>query len=547
MSTSFHELSRRNGRVLFRLLAVLCLLAGCARRETPAEAGIRTQTLEVGILGEPSELDPHVINAPSDFHVVPALFEGLVTADPDTLEPRPGVAEWWELSQDRLTYTFHLRENARWSNGDPVTAQDFLYAFERALTPALGSQYTFLFSAVRGAEDFAAGRITDFDQVGFRAPDARTLEITLRQPTPYFLELTAINAVWYPVHRDTIELAGGMTLRGSGWTRPETFVGNGPFVLAEWRPNQVITARRSPTYWNSGDVRLETIHFRPYDTVDAEERAFRAGQLHTTMKLPPQRAAGFREESPSPLSDLDFLMLRFININTNRPPLDDARVRRALALALDRRQLTQRVHYSAATPALQVVPSGMPHYQPDVHIEENVAAARALLADAGYGNGRNLPPLELQIEATASNELDQALQSAWRDALGITVQIVRSEPRVHWSNLHQKNYTLSISGWVADYPDATAFLALWKEAGGWNFTGWSDPAYQAALQQADASSTPGERLTHLQSAEARLLEEMPIIPIWFERNLKLVHPAVRGWGTNVMDRPMYRDLHLETR
>lgn len=526
-------------------LVALALLAACGRRESAVEAGLRTQTLEVGILGEPSELDPHIINSPPDFRVVPALFEGLVVGNPTTLEPEPGVAERWELSPDRLTYTFHLRRDARWSNGDPVTAADFLTSFRRALTPELGSPYTFLFSAVRGADAFAAGRLHDFTQVGLAAPDPHTVQITLRQPTPYFLAIIANNPVWYPIHPPTLERAGDLLRRGSGWTRPEHFVGNGAFVLTEWRPNRVITARRSPTYWNSRDVRLRAIHFRPFDQSEAEERAFRAGQLHVTIRLPPQKAAAYRERDPSPLSDVPYLMVRFVNVNTSRAPLDDARVRRALALALDRLQLADRVYRGAATPAFTVIPGGMPGYEPAERLVEGLAAARELLAEAGFPEGRGVPPIELQVEASAGHELDQALQAAWREGLGLDVRIVRSEPRVHWSNLHQRNYQLSIGGWVADYPDATAFLDLWARDSGWNFTGWTDPAYDAALTRAAAAAGADERLGHLQAAEARLLAAMPVIPVWFERNLKLIHPTVRGWGSNVMDRPSYRTVFLQ--
>jgi oligopeptide transport system substrate-binding protein len=535
----------RRVKPIVPLVLALLLWAGCGRRETPVEAGVRTQTLYVAIPGEPSELDPHIINAPPDFRVAPVLFEGLVSADPNTLQARPGVAERWELSDDRRTYTFHLRRDARWSNGDPVAAQDFLYSFRRALTPELGSQYTFLFSTVVGADDYAAGRLSDFSQVGFAAPDERTVRITLIQPTPHFLEIMANNVVWSPVHPPTIEQAGGIARRGSGWTRPETFVGNGPFTLERWRPNELIVTRKSPTYWNESAIRLSAVQFQPFDNTDAQERAFRAGQLHVTARVPLAKIPMYREQSPSPLHNAPFLMLRMVNLNTSRPPLNDARVRRALALALSRRQLAERVYYGAASPALQIVPDGMPNYTPGVRIEESAEVARALLAEAGFPGGRGFPSLELQVEASASSQLDQALQAAWRQVLGIDVRIVVSESRVHWSNLQQRNYTLSIGGWVADFPDATSMLDLWGRASGWNFTGWNDDAYDAELAAANAAPTPAQRLRHLQAAEAQLLEAMPVVPVWFERDLKLLDHRVRNWPGNAMDRPLYGAVYLE--
>ena len=508
------------------------------------QAAVATQTLHVAIPGEPSELDPHVINAPPDFRVVPALFEGLVRGHPETLQAVPGVAERWEVSPDGLVYTFHLHPDARWSNGDPVRAADFVFSFRRALTPSLGSQYTFLFSAIAGADDFAAGRSTDFAQVGVTASGERTLQITLRQPTPYFLEIVANNPVFFPVHPATVQRDGGASRRGTGWTRPERFVGNGPFIVESWRPNEIIVARKSATYRDAANVRLNAIHFRSYDSTDAQDRAFRAGQLHLTVRVPLAKVPAYRTQTAATLSETDMLMIRYVNLNTTRPPLHDPRVRRALALALDRRQLAERVFYGAATPAFGIVPPGLANYPTTTFLTEDVAAARAELAAAGFPEGRGLPALELQVEAGASSQLDQALQATWREALGVDVRIVTSESRVHWSSLQQGAFTLSIGGWVADYPDATAFLDLWGRQSGWNFTGWTDPAYDRRLDEANRAGSAEERQRRLQAAEVHLLEAMPVIPIWFERNLRLVDPTVRGWFNNALDRPHYDSVYL---
>ena len=526
-------------------MIIAAALAGCGQRETPVEAAVATQTLHVGSAGEPSELDPHVINAPPDFKIVPMLFEGLLNGDPATLQPRPGVAASWELSPDRLTYTFHLRPDARWSNGDPVTAADFLYSWRRALTPALGSQYTFLLSAVVGADDFAAGRTSDFTTVGFAAPDAATLTITLRQPTPYFLGNLANNPIWSPVHRATIEAAGGMATRGSGWTKPETMVGNGPFRLTAWRPNEVIRIEKAATYWDAANVRLQAIVFDAFDNYETEERAYRAGQLHLTAKLPVAKLPAYRAQPDSPLHEVDSLIDRYININTQRPPFDDLRVRRAFALAIDRTLVARAVYNDLIAPAWGVVPTGMPDYAATPLFADDAAAAAALLADAGFPGGAGFPDVELSVESGASNKLPEALQARWRDILGVNVKIMQSETRVHWSRLNQRDFTLSIGGWIADYPDPTAMLDLWKTGSGWNFTGWSSPAYDAAL--AAAAATPGveERRAKLHAAERILIEAMPVIPVGFERNPRLVRPEVHGLQDNPLDRPDYRPVWLE--
>ncbi|MBI4626698.1 MAG: peptide ABC transporter substrate-binding protein [Verrucomicrobia bacterium] len=531
------------------ILAITALLvglisAGCARRETAVAAGNRTLTLHVGTGGEPSELDPHLINAAPDYQIVYAFFEGLLRGDPNTLEPRPGVAERWSVSPDGLVYTFHLRANARWSNGDPLTAEDFLFSFRRALSPALGSQYTLLFNPVRGAAAFAAGKLTDFAQVGFAAPDPRTLVVTLARPTPYFLALVTDNAIWFPVHCATIEKHGRFDQRGTGWTRPGRFVGNGPFALKEWRPNQIIVAEKSPTYWDAAAVRLRAVHFHPIENRDTEERAFRAGQLHVTRVVPIARVAAYRAQNPRALLIAPQLESQFINVNTARPPLNDARVRRALALALDRRRYAERVMAGTQAPAFNLVPDGTPGYTPIAKIAEDDAAARALLAEAGFPRGAGFTKLTLGRPAGGTTELAQAVQESWRTKLGIEVAIEESESRTHWSNLQLTQYDLSIGGWLADYPDASTFLDLFVSGGGWNFTGWADARFDALIAAASGELDPARRLDLLQQAEARLLEAMPVIPLAFPRLLILVQPSVRDWPKNVLHHPDYKATWL---
>lgn len=536
---------RRPPSVRRLLSTVICLLtlAACSKRETPVEAGLRTGTLEVGNTGEPGELDPHVINAAPDYQVITAFFEGLINADPTTLAPTPGVAERWNVSPDGLTYTFTLRADAQWSNGDALTSADFLYSFRRALSPALGSQYTLLYAPVRGATDYAAGQLTDFSAVGFAAPDPRTVVVTLVQPTPYFLGMIASNPVWAPVHRATIERHGKIDQRGTGWTRPERIVTNGPFLLREWRPNQVIVAEKSPLYWDAAHVRLNTLRIHAIDSLDTQERAFRAGQLHLAEVSDAKASALHAARSPA-LVATPGLNASFINVNTARPPLNDVRVRRALALVLDLPHLIARVSPVRLAPADGIVPPGMPGYTRGARLTTDVAAARALLVAAGFPGGAGLRKLEFSSQTATSLEVVQAIQEAWRIELGVTVDLVRRESRTHWDQMHLKQYDLAYGGWNADYPDASTFLELWTSTGGWNFTNWADPRYDTILATAARSLAPATRLHELQAAEARLLEEMPVIPVGFQRFLKLVHPSVRDWPANPTDRPDYRPLRL---
>jgi oligopeptide transport system substrate-binding protein len=534
---------RASSACLVASLALTLLTTSCAKREAPIEVARRAGILHVGNNGEPSELDPHVINASPDYQIITALFEGLLNTEPKTLAPTPGVAERWEISADGLAYTFHLRPGARWSNGEALTAADFLYSFRRALSPALASQYTFLYSAVRGADEFASGKLADFSPVGFAAPDPRTVVVTLKQPTPYFLGVIAGNPVWYPVHRATIERRGKIDQRGTAWTRPETFVGNGPFVVKQWRPNQVIVLEKSPHYWDATRVHVSTVHLHAMDDLDAQERAFRAGQLHVA-RLPPAKANAYLEAKSPLLLRLPMLSVTFLAVNVTRGPLRDVRVRRALSLALDRAQFSARIQPARTSPAFSIVPDGMPGFTSAPPPKEDAARARALLAEASFPGGANFPVLELSSENAISADLVQALQETWRTQLGITIKLLRRESRTHWNTLHLKEYDLAVSGWSADYPDATTFLDLWRSNGGWNFTHWADTRYDALLAAAATERDPARRLSQLQEAETRLLDEAAIIPLSFDRNLQLVQPMVQDWFMNVLQRPDYKSVRF---
>ncbi|MES1166873.1 MAG: peptide ABC transporter substrate-binding protein, partial [Pseudomonadota bacterium] len=272
-------------------------LTGCLKQGTDVDRGNREQVLHRGIGYEIGDLDPHVVTNISEIDIVSALFEGLVTEDPVDLHPVPGVAERWAVSADQLTYTFYLRTDARWSNGAPVTAEDFVASWRRILTPSLAAGNAGLLYVLQGAEAFAQGVVRDFAQVGVKAQDAHTLRVTLEHPTPYFLSLLTHTA-WLPVPLSAIAASGPVYERGNPWTRPGHLVGNGAFTLRSWQPNQRIVVEKSPTYWDAARVRLNAIHFHPIDSLDAEERAFRAGQLHLTYALPFGKVESYRRDAP---------------------------------------------------------------------------------------------------------------------------------------------------------------------------------------------------------------------------------------------------------
>ncbi len=531
---------------LFGLLFTwfVLVLTGCGLRETPVQRGLREQTLIRGIGHELASLDPHLATQASDYNVLSALFEGLVAEDPQDLHPVPGVAESWDLSADGLVYTFHLRATARWSNGDPVTAGDFVASLRRALTPALGAENAPLLYVLRGAEDFHHGRSTDFTQVGAGAIDDHTLRLTLAHPTPYFLSLLN-HPIWFPVHLPTIERHGTATDRANPWAQPGRIVSNGPFTLQEWKLGQRIVATKSPGYWDAARVRLRAIHFLPLD-VETEERAFRAGQLHVTEALPPAKVEAYRAARPSRLRIDPLLGTYFYRLNLAQPVLRDVRVRRALALALDRGLIVEKILHGGQLPAPAFTPPGIAGYTPPAGFSHQPAEARRLLAEAGFPGGQGLPKLELLFNSSETHRtIAEAVQEMWRRELGVEISLTNMDNTSVLAARRTGSYQLLRSVWTSDFIDPLSFLGIWTTDSGNNYTGWSDATYDDLLRQAGATADNARRFPLLAEAEARLLAAAPMIPLYHYTHVFALHPAVHGWYPTLLDHHPYKHVWLE--
>jgi len=534
--------------VFIRLLTVLtagALLPGCLKRETAVADGIRDQVLHRGIGSEVSDLDPQTAMNIAEVDIVSALFEGLVAEDPVDLRPVPGLASRWSIASDRLTYTFYLRPEAKWSNGDPLTSADFLAAWQRILTPALGAENAGMLYVLQGAEAFHKGASKSFAQVGVSAPDAHTLRVTLEHPTPYFLSLLT-HPAWHPVPLKVIAEKGDAYARGNPWTRPATHVGNGPFRLKSWQPNRLIVVEKSPTYWDAARVRLNAIHFHPIESIESEERTFRAGQLHITYALPFGKVDAYRRNSPQLLRIDPYLNSYFFRFNTRQAPLNNERVRRALSLALDRTAIVEKVLRGGQLPATSLTPPGMPDYTPPDVVRSDVAAARALLTEAGFPGGKGLPTLEILFNTSGNHRLiAEAIQEMWRRELGIEVKMVNQEFKVVLAERRAGRFQILLSDWVGDYMDATTFLDLWRSDSGNNHTGWANSEYDALLFTAARNPDPVARAQQLQRAETIMLNAAPVVPIYFNTHVFLLHPAVKGWNSTLLDHHPYKHVWLE--
>lgn len=534
----------RSALLLFSFACFALLCIGCAERRSNVEQGNAKQELHIGIGTEPEGLDPHLVTGVTEHYVLLSLLEGLTTVHPKTLDIEPGVAERWDISADGLRYTFHLDPEARWSNGEPVTADDFMFSFERILTPALGAPYAYMLYSIRNAEAFNKGELTDFAKVGVKAPDPRTLTFELEAPTPYFLSLST-HYTWWPVHPPTVLAHGAMTDRISKWTKPGNFVGNGPFALKTWRLNHSIQVVKNPYYHAADTVRLNAIHFLPI-AIDAEERAFRADQLHITSTVPIPRIDWYREHAPEAMHFDTYLGVYYYLINTQHGALQDARVRKALAYSIDREALTGHVLKAGQKPADHFTPPNTGGYTARARLPYDPELARRLLAEAGYPGGEGFPTFELLYNTSESHRtIAVAIQQMWKSELGIDIRLFNQEWKVYLATRKARDFDIARAAWIGDYLDPNTFLSLLTSDNGNNHSNWGNAAYDARIAQAAKEQNPEARFELFQQAEAILIDEMPVIPIYFYVRSTLIDEAVRGWYPNILDYHPYQDVWLE--
>lgn len=533
-------------RLLFGsvLLAIVCFFVGC-HRTRPVDAAVATQTLLLGNAAEPADLDPDNIVAWTDSNVAYALFEPLTWVDEKTTQAVPAAATSWDVSPDGKVYTFHLRQEGRWSNGDPVTADDFAYAFRRILTPTYAAIYSYMLWPIKNAEAYNKSKIPDFADVGVKVIDPLTLQLTLEHPTPYLPTLVA-HTTWLPVHRATIEKFGKFDQKNTRWTRPGNLVGNGPFTLKEWIPNGKIVVEKNANYWDTAHVRLNRIEFFPIESREAEEAAYRAGQLHVTYGLPEPSIARQRREHPDQVRTDPLLANYYLFINVERAPFNNPKLRRALSLAVNREVIVHNALIDTRTPAHAFTPPDCGGYTPRAAVPTDYAEARRLLAEAGYPEGRGLPTVEvLSYQAEHSVRMLEIIQAEWAKELGFHITIAPQEQKTLFQNQRDRNYTIAFSGWIADYPDPSTFLNMMVTGGGNNWASWSDKEFDRLIALTDNTADPQQRFEYFQQAEAILLDQASVIPLFFDTQVYLKQPTVHGWEPSKINFHRFKNLWLE--
>ncbi len=517
---------RRLGRALCFSAVILpaALGIGCQRR--PADADL------VIINGsEPESLDPAIVTVQSDLRLVRALFEGLVRLNARTAEPEPGLAHRWDISGDGIVYTFHLRSNLVWSTGEPITAADVLYSWRRVLDPKTAADYAGQLYFIRNGREFNTGRIQDPSALGLSAPDPLTVRVELNHPTPFFLALCAFPTLAV-VPRAAIER------HGDRWVLSRPLPVSGPFTLERWRLQDRVRLRKNPRYWEAAATRANVVDFLCLESASTALNLYETGQADVLWdkSLIPGEVLDVLRQRPD-CHQFSYLGTFFLRINVTRPPFTNALVRRALALSVDRQRIVERITRGGEQPARHLTPPGGPGYTPPGGLGLDLAAARQALAEAGYPDGRDLPPLRyLLINPRVEQEIGVELQAMWQK-LGLRVELRQNEMKVYQSAQTALDYDVSRSSWIGDYNDPNTFLELFMSDNGNNRTGWRNARYDQLMAEANSLVDPVRRAAVLREAERLLVEEeVPIIPVYFYAGLNFYDGSkVDGVYTNLVD------------
>jgi oligopeptide transport system substrate-binding protein len=498
-----------SGALRFLLLLICVFAAGCAIEE-PAQLRIINGK-------EPETLDPGTATGQPDGRVIQSLFEGLTRYNATNAAPEPGLAHSWEISPDAKTYTFHMRTNAVWSTGEKITARDVVYSWFRVLEPATAGDYVGNLFYIKGAEDFHLGRGKRED-VGIKAVDDYTLRVELVNPTAFFLDLCAFptQAV---VHRATIEKYG------YNWLKAKPLPVSGAYELVSWRLNDRIRLKKNPRYWDATNTSIETVDLFPVNSQNTALNLFVNREVDIVWD---------KDVVPTELLDVlskrkdfhrfNYLGTYFVRFNVTRPPFDDVRVRKALALAVDRRKIDE-IMMGGATAANFYVPP-LPKYKSPEGLPYDPALARQLLKEAGFEGGKGFRRFEYLFNSSRDHEkIAVQLQAMWKNELGIQMDLRAVEWKVYLTSQSSLDYDLSRSAWIGDYADPNTFLDMFMGNNPNNRTAWKNARYEELMRTANATADTATRAKLLQDAESLLIrEEPPIIPIYIYVGLNFFDP-----------------------
>lgn len=479
-------------------------------------------SLRIGSPGDPQTLDPHRYTLNVEEHILKDMFLGLTTMDAKGAIV-PGSAESWDVSSDGLAWTFLLRDNA-WSDGTPVSAEDFVYSFRRLLDPETAAPLAFFLYEIENAREINGGELEP-SELGVSAPDSKTLEIRLERPFPYFTE-RLFYPTGYPVPKHVIEK------HGSDWVKPENWVSNGPYSLTEWKPQQAVELQRNPHFYEHGNVKIESVKYVPVADALAGYHRYLAEELDIVGDFPAGEIESLRESHPDHLQLSPLLSTMYLVFNVTRAPFDDVRVRRALGLAIDRDKLTRKVLRSEEIANASMVPPLVPGYKPLVTTNSpDLALARSLLEQAGFTEEEPLKVTLRYFTGAESKQVHVAIAAMWQE-IGVQTSLHNTELKVHFSDLHSGDFEVAQAGWFGENNPEHYIELLWSQIGSNNYGRYQSADFDGLLEQAKNTVGQKAREKLLQQAESVALNEFPVIPLYSVTVRNLVNPRVGGWYTN---------------
>ncbi len=532
------KLSDKKGpRLRFSLPKPICAIVACAA--VLLASCSREQRADLVIINgtEPETLDPAIMTGFAEMRIAQGLFEGLTRPDPRTGRPIPGLAERWEVSPDNCIYTFYIRSNAVWSTGEPITVHDVIFSWLRVLDPATGADYAGQFFYIKGAEKYYSATNKDPAMLGLRALGTHTLQVELKHPAPFFLDLCALPA-FAVVPPQAIEKYGDR------WLNARPLPVSGPYELVYWRLNDRVRLRKNHRYWDAANTQIEVIDFLPVGTPNTALNLYETGAADIIL-----------DKDMVPVELLDLLLQRadchrfsylgtyFIRFNVTKPPFDDPRVRKAFAMAIDKRRIVEKITRAGEKPANHFTPPGVIDYDPPIGLDYNPAEAQRLLTEAGFPAGKGFPPVRYSFDASAvgpaklNAKIAVELQQMWQNILGVEIELRQLERKIFFSAQSRLDYDISRSSWVADYNDPNTFLDIFLSNSGNNRTGWKNARYDALIHQANMQTNKQLRAALFREAEKILLtEEVPIVPLYFYTGINFYDTnRINGIYPNLLD------------
>lgn len=505
------------------------LVVGCSS----SDAAENSQKIIYNLGEDPKTVDPQLNTASGAGNIILNTFEGLMRLDKDN-KPAAGIAESYTMSEDGLVYTFKLRD-AKWSDGKAVTAEDFKYAWMRALDKNTGAGYASKLYYIKGAEAFNKGT-GKAEDVAIKVVDEKTLEVTLDTPTSYFLELTAF-PTYMPVRKDIVEA------NGEAWaTKPETYISNGPFKMTAWNMKDSIVVSKNENYWNKDAVKLESVEYKMVAEATTAYAEFKSGRFDMIDAVPPAEIENALNAKHAEVFTEFATYFLVLNVNNDKSgalnkdavkALQNPKFRQALSIAIDREGIVNNVTKGQQKPAYSFVPPGIPTPSGDFASKKyfdtkpNIEEAKKLLAEAGYPNGQGLPTFTFLINSEGAHaQVAQYLQSAWKE-LGINVEIQQQEFKVFLTTRKEGKFMIGRHGWSGDYLDPTTFLDMWRVGDGFNEAGYNNANYDKILKDAKKETDPGKRFELLKQAEDMLMADMPVIPLYYYTKVRAISDKIK--------------------